>query len=128
MDRGMIGDNIIQAGNVGIIFETPGSGAIPAAFVPILSAHAQRGFAVFLTSAATQSGISTGMKLHDEAAIKANESGIRTAGDMTTGAAAVKLMSVLGNNHGLSLDEINKEMVEKSYAGEISVEKGAEDY
>ena len=71
MDQQMIGENIARAGNVGIIFETPGSGAIPASFVPILGAHASKGFAVMLTSAATQSGISTGMVLHDEAAIAA---------------------------------------------------------
>ncbi|MEK9159967.1 MAG: asparaginase [Patescibacteria group bacterium] len=128
MDREMIGENIAQAGNVGIIFETPGSGAIPSSYVPILSAHAEKGFAVMLTSAATQSGISTGMVLHDEAAIQAYKSGVRTAGDMTTGAASVKLMSVLGNSPNASLDEVNHEMVGKSYSGEISVKKGTEDY
>ncbi len=128
MDQQMIGENIARAGNVGIIFETPGSGAIPASFVPILGAHASKGFAVMLTSAATQSGISTGMVLHDEAAIAAYNAGVRTAGDMTTGAAAVKLMSVLGNSPHLTLDQINNEMVKKSYAGEISVARGGEDY
>jgi L-asparaginase len=128
MDREMIGENIVKAGNVGIIFETPGSGAIPSGFVPILSNHAQKGFGVFLTSAATQSGISTGMVLHDEAAIEAHRLGIRTAGDMTTGAASVKLMSVLGNSPHLDLEELYQEMVKRSYAGEISVTRGNEDY
>jgi L-asparaginase/Glu-tRNA(Gln) amidotransferase subunit D len=128
MNQRIIGENISEAGDVGIIFETPGSGAIPARFVPTLSAHAQRGFPVFLTSSATQSGISTGMTLHDEAAVANYKAGIKTAGDMTTGAATVKLMAILGSSPGLGLEEINEEMIGKSYAGEISVQKGREDY
>ncbi len=130
MDLDMIGENIVREGtkNRGIIFETPGSGAIPAECVPILSRHAERGFVVLITSSATQSGISTGMQLHDEAAIAASNSGVRTAGDMTTGAASVKLMSVLGTSPELPLDEIHREMVQRSYAGEISVKRGTEDY
>ncbi len=121
--------------DVGMILETYGSGAIPKDLVEILSKYLNKGFPIFLTSSCAESGISTHMEGHDEDAQKAIKAGIITAKDMTTAAATVKLMNIMslfGNytkedNNGL-LKTIVKEMVEKNYAGEITVSRGLEDY
>lgn len=114
--------------DVGIILETYGSGAIPRNLVPFLKTHLDRGFPILLSSSCAESGVSPSMQLHDEDAIAAYEAGIRNVRDMSTGTAVVKLMNVMGNCSSLSLDEIRREMIDKQYAGEISVTRGVEDY
>lgn len=114
--------------DVGIILETYGSGAIPRSLVPILKKHLDRGFPILLSSSCAESGVSPLMDLHDEDAISAYASGIRNVRDMSTGAAVVKLMNIMGNMSGLSLDDIRHEMIDKNYAGEISAAKTSEDY
>lgn len=114
--------------DVGIILETYGSGAIPRSLVPSLKHHLDRGFPIFLSSSCAESGVSPSMQLHDEDAIAAHAAGIRNVRDMSTGTAVVKLMNVMGNSSGLSLDDIRREMIDKSYAGEITAGRGREDY
>lgn len=122
-------DDIVKSGrDIGIIIETYGSGAIPREMVPIIKAHTDRGYPIFVTSSCAESGVSRTMQLHDEDAIKAFEAGVRNVGDMTTSAATVKLMHVRGNMPDAKLDEVREEMIGKSYAGEINVGQSSEDF
>lgn len=120
-------------GAVGLILETYGSAAIPNKLVPPLAEHLQRGFPIFLTSSCGESGVSAEMEEHDEDAENARKAGIVTARDMTTPAAAVKLMNVMAQfNHITDARErlaaIQKEMIERSYAGELTVPRAGSDF
>jgi len=106
---------------VGLIIETYGSGAIPRKLVEVVSRHVGRGFPVYLSSSCGESGISAAMQGHDEDAREAYKAGVRNVGDMSTSAATVKLMHVVGNNPGVGLEVIEQEMIGKNYAGEITL-------
>lgn len=122
-------DDIVKSGrDVGIILETYGSGAIPRDLVPVIEAHTKRGYPIFVTSSCAESGVSRTMQLHDDDAIQAFNAGVRNVGDMSTTAATVKLMHIKGNIPDAKLDEIREEMIEKSYAGEITIGQGNEDF
>ncbi len=121
MNHEMI-DTICKAGgDIGLVIETYGSGAIPQKLVDVIGSHIARGFPVYLTSSCGASGISAGMQGHDVDAIEAYEAGVRNVGDMSTSATTVKLMHVTGNNPGADLQTIEEEMTGKSYAGEITL-------
>lgn len=124
---------------IGIILETYGSGAVPRKMVPAIQEHTQNGYPMFVSSSCAESGASSTMAGHDEDAIAAHEAGLRTVGDMTTTAALVKLMNVIGNLEPLGecmdlkarqayLELVRHEMLGKNYAGEISGLSHAEDY
>lgn len=113
--------------DIGLIIETYGSGAIPKNLVPVIARHVAKGFPVYLSSSCGESGISEKMQLHDEDAVAAYNAGIRNVGDMSTSAATVKLMHVRGNNPDASLQEIEEEMIQKSYAGEITLPSAAKE-
>lgn len=108
-------------GNRGLVIETYGSGAIPQKMVPVLARQIGRGFPVYLSSSCAESGASGGMQGHDEDARAAYAAGVRNVGDMSTSTATVKLMHVLGNNPDATLQQVEVEMTQKSYAGELSV-------
>lgn len=112
-------------GDIGLVIETYGSGAVPRRLVDVISKHVRRGFPVYLTSSCGESGISSAMQGHDEDSIAAYQAGVRNVGDMSTSAATVKLMHVIGNNPGESLQTIEEEMIGKSYAGEITLPEDA---
>lgn len=122
MDKTVI-DYLIERGrDRGIILETYGSGAIPREFVETISNHVKAGHPIFLSSSCAESGIHASMQLHDVDALMAYEAGVRNLCDMSTSAATVKLMNILGNHPDAKLQEIQEEMVSKCYAGEISLE------
>lgn len=121
--------------DVGLILETYGSGAIPQALVGVLTAQIHKGFPIFLTSSCAESGISPKMEQHDEDAKKAAAAGIVTAKDMSTASATVKLMNIMAQFGQYArewspeiLRTVIAEMVTKNYAGEISINRGSEDY
>ncbi|MFH0838132.1 MAG: asparaginase [Patescibacteria group bacterium] len=114
--------------DVGLILEVYGSGAVPKEMVPVIARYVQAGYPVFVSSACAESGIAPSMQGHDEDAIAARNAGVRNVGDMTTSAATVKLMHIMGNQPGLPLDEIGREMTGKSYAGELTVGQSGEDF
>ncbi len=117
-------DMICEArGDIGLVIETYGSGAVPRKLVDVISKHVKRGYPVYLSSSCGESGISTAMQDHDEDAITAHKAGVRNVGDMSTSAATVKLMHVIGNNPDKGLQVIEEEMIGKSYAGEITLPK-----
>lgn len=107
--------------DIGLIIETYGSGAVPKKLVDVISRHVERGFPVYLSSSCGESGISDTMQGHDEDAIAAHKAGVRNVRDMSTSAATVKLMHVIGNNPGANLATVEEEMIGKSYAGEITL-------
>ena len=107
--------------DIGLIIETYGSGAVPKKLVDVISRHVQRGFPVYLSSSCGESGISDTMQGHDEDAIAAYQAGVRNVRDMSTSAATVKLMHVIGNNPNADLETVEEEMIGKSYAGEITL-------
>lgn len=113
---------IISTGkDVGLILETYGSGAIPKDLIAEVKKYSDQGFPIFVTSSCAESGISSGMQQHDEDAIAAYEAGIRNVGDMSTTAAIVKLMHVVGNDSNIGLEKIREEMTKKAYAGEMTM-------
>lgn len=121
MDRAVI-DYLIERGkDRGIILETYGSGAIPREYVETISKHVKAGHPIFLSSSCAESGVHSSMQLHDVDAVVAYEAGVRNLCDMSTSAATVKLMNILGNHPNASLQEIQEEMVTKCYAGEITL-------
>jgi len=108
-------------GDIGLVIETYGSGAVPQRLVEVISRHIKDGFPIYLSSSCGESGISSGMQGHDEDAIEAYKAGIRNVGDMSTSAATVKLMHVTAHNPDAGLDVVEEEMIGKSYAGEITL-------
>lgn len=119
--------------SVGIVIETYGSGALPKGIVPILAERIQQGTAIFLTSSCTQSGVSYGMLNHDEDAKKAYDAGIRNTLDMTTTAAVVKLMHIMAQadlpkDIEARRNYVEREMIRKSYSGEITINRGRADF
>lgn len=115
-------DLICQAKqDIGLIIETYGSGAVPRKLADVIAKHVARGFPVYLSSSCGESGISDAMQGHDEDAIAAHQAGVRNVRDMSTSAATVKLMHVIGNNLDADLPTVEHEMIGKNYAGEITL-------
>lgn len=119
--------------NLGIILEAYGSAAIPKSWVPPLSEHVKSGHPIFLSSSCGQSGVSQGMEEHDEDAIAVKKAGIMHVADMTTPAACVKLMNIMGmisetESKLKKLELVKEEMLEKSYAGELTLGRGEVDF
>jgi L-asparaginase len=133
-----ITEDVVKARkDVGLLLETYGSAAVNKDLVPHLADHYESGFPVFLTSTCADTGVSADMRGHDEDAIAAYKAGVRDAGDMTTTAAAVKLMHIQGLLPSEAFDDpkerlevIAVEMSQKSYAGELTPAQHAlrEDY
>ncbi|MDD3302353.1 MAG: asparaginase [Candidatus Gracilibacteria bacterium] len=109
--------------DVGFILETYGSGAVPKNIAPSLEECIKADFPIFLSSSCGNSGISNSMQNHDDDAKMISDLGIPNVGDMSTTAAVVKLMHIVGNNPGAPLKLIVDEMLKKSYAGEITVSR-----
>jgi len=127
MDESIIAQLFALKTNLGMILETYGSGALPKNMVPLIEKHIKQGFPIFLTSSCAESGVSYHMEEHDEDAIEARKVGVRTARDMSTAAATVKLMNIMAlvdkNTDCITrLTEINHEMLGKNYAEEITLE------
>ena len=128
--RGLLRDTSLA---VAAVLETYGSAALRNDLVPVLQEKLKTGTPIFLTSSAGQSGVSEGMQNHDVDAIKAFKAGVRNAKDMTTSAATTKLMHIMAQeelptNPAEKLEYVTTEMIKKSYAGEVTIEKPKEDF